>query len=315
MKRLIPILVVIFFKTNVIVSQNTEPYTTQKAGFMVQFKDQLAPYKVLGVYIMPSEEIEFEVLFDENVDQFNVKISKGSLSQIGENEWTWKAPRSKGVYPVKIYNQAKTDSIQLNFMVMVPRSAMQGTRLNGYRIGSYANSGNPQYKIPAGFIEVTEENQNTRISPHFRLKDFLCKQAGSFPKYVVLQEKMLLKLEMMLEQVNQAGYDARKLTIMSGYRTPFYNKAIGNVKFSRHQYGDACDVFVDNNNDYEMDDLNNDGNSNVKDARILYRIVDGLKNETWYQSFIGGLGLYPKTSNHPAFIHVDTRGYLARWGH
>ena len=60
-----------------------------------------------------------------------------------------------------------------------------------------------------------------------------------------LRPRLLLKLEMMLEKVNAAGYRCDTFQVMSGYRTPHYNMAIGNVKYSRHVWGGAADIFVD----------------------------------------------------------------------
>ena len=48
--------------------------------------------------------------------------------------------------------------------------------LNGYAIGQYPArllNGNPIYERPAGFVEVTKDNEDTRLSPHFKLKQFL----------------------------------------------------------------------------------------------------------------------------------------------
>jgi hypothetical protein len=59
-------------------------------------------------------------------------------------------------------------------------------------------------------------------------------QQQGFPKYVHLRAGLLLKLEKILHTLNDEGHAVEGLTIMSGYRTPFSNKAIGNVQYSRH---------------------------------------------------------------------------------
>ena len=245
-------------------AQNRQTLQDEKAGFMVQFKDEVCPYRVFGAFVMPEEEIPIETIFENRDQEFFIISSGGVLEQLEGNKWTWIAPDEKGVYPLTIFSENKSDSIQLNFIVKVPHQKINNKILNGYRIGSYAQSGNPMYKIPEGFIEVTRSNLNTKISPNFELKDFLCKQKSTFPKYIVLRERLVLKLEMMLEQLNKNGYKAESFAVMSGYRTPYYNKAIGNVKYSRHLYGDASDIYVDENNDNQMDDLNGDGENNVK---------------------------------------------------
>ena len=60
---------------------------------------------------------------------------------------------------------------------------------------------------------------------------------------------------------------------MSGFRTPDYNEegvgAGGRSAVSRHQYGDAADVYPDDRGRGRMDDLNRDGRVDLKDARIL----------------------------------------------
>lgn len=206
----------------------------------------------------------------------------------------------------------------IHAFVMVPFSALEGEYLNGYRIGKYPHIPLKQltiYKPPRGFIEVTPENEDTLVSPHFRLGQFLSKQASGYPKYLVLRERLLLKLELILEKVNEKGYHCGTLHIMSGYRTPYYNKVIGNVKYSRHVWGGAADFFIDENpSDGMMDDLNRDGKIDYRDAGVLYDIIDEMYGRTFYVPFVGGLGRYRKSRSHGPFVHVDVRGFHARWG-
>jgi hypothetical protein len=199
---------------------------------------------------------------------------------------------------------------------MVPENELTGGRLNGYRIGTYPRvplRGDSMYVRPAGFVEVTEENRDLRVSPRFRLKHFETKQGGGFPRYVVLQRKLLTKLELLVDALVKRGYPVRSLHVMSGYRTPSYNRAIGNVKYSRHVFGDASDVFVDEDGDGWMDDLNGDGRVTRADARVLYQIVDSLDNEIRTRRLLGGAGLYGPASHRGPFVHIDTRGHVARW--
>ncbi len=107
------------------------------------------------------------------------------------------------------------------------------------------------YAIPAGFVEVTAENRNLPVSEHFTLGDFLTKdQPGVWPKYLLLDARLVDKLELIIDELEREGYPVEHLAIMSGFRTPRYNQvggqASGRGKLSRHMYGDATDVFVDN---------------------------------------------------------------------
>ena len=56
------------------------------------------------------------------------------------------------------------------------------------------------------------------------------------------------KLELVIDDLVSRGYDVRHLSVMSGFRTPQYTRrgvGRGRADASRHQYGDAADVFVD----------------------------------------------------------------------
>ena len=197
-----------------------------------------------------------------------------------------------------------------------PASEIVGGYLNGYRIGDPPPGSNkhPQlYAEPRSFIEVTPENMSMPVSPHFTLGQFLCKQEAESPKYIVLQERILTLLEGLIGAVQAAGYPVETFGVISGYRTPYYNKRIGNVPNSRHVYGDAMDFYVDVNKDGRMDDLNGDGQHNRADVDILFEIVSAFKRLPKNADLVGGVGHYYKTSNHGGFIHVDTRGYKARW--
>ncbi len=168
---------------------------------------------------------------------------------------------------------------------------------------------------PTGFIEVTRENLDVPVSPRFRLGQFLCKQSGGFPKYVVLDERLPGKLEALLDALHAAGTPAATLTIMSGYRTPAYNRSIGNeTSFSRHLWGAAADVFVDESpRDERMDDLDGNGVVDVRDSEKLFALADALDRDPPEDWFVGGAGYYPATAAHGPFLHVDVRSFAARW--
>jgi len=101
---------------------------------------------------------------------------------------------------------------------------------------------------------------------------------------------------------------------MSGYRTPYYNQLIGNVRYSRHLWGDAADIFIDEDpRDDTMDDLNGDCKIDYRDAKILFDIAEELFSDPQLSHFQGGLGWYKTSSAHGPFVHVDVRGWRARW--
>ena len=124
----------------------------------------------------------------------------------------------------------------------------------------------------------------------------------------------MLKLEQILEAANARGWRTDSFAVMSGYRTPDYNAGLGNGSYSRHIYGGAADIFIDTDGDGVMDDLNGDGSHDRADAAALYDLVEemsGAGHESW---LAGGLGEYGPNTRHGAFVHVDERGFRARWG-
>ena len=249
---------------------------------------------------------------------FLAESEAGALTRLAEGRWRWTAPSDPGgPYRITLRHRESAEQVVLNAFVLVPREEKEGPRLNGYRIGHYPATtlgGNPIYRPPVGFVEVTEENQDARVSPRFRLRHFPAKQGTAFPKYVALQPELLTKLERLVDALNERGHPTRSLFVMSGYRTPYYNRRIGNVKYSRHQWGGAADVFVDERpRNGVMDDLNRDGDVNVEDARLLYRVVDSLDRAAETRALVGGLGLYRANSVRGPFVHVDVRGSVARW--
>lgn len=293
-------------------------FSNEKAGFSVHFKGEVIPYRVMGIFVLPGEKVKIAVRDSLSSGHYELLAGQGEMQSLGPNSWQWTAPLKSQVYVIDVIGSESGEKIQLNAFVMVPYERMQNGRINGYRIDAYPSvplRGMDIYKIPQGFVEVTQDNENTLVAPHFRLKDFLCKQESGYPKYVIVKERLLLKLELILESVNAKGHACQTLTIMSGYRTPYYNRAIGNVKYSRHVWGGAADFYIDENpKDGVMDDLNRDGKIDYRDAAIIYELVDEMFGKVWYQPFVGGLGQYEKNAAHGPFVHTDVRGFRARWG-
>ena len=164
---------------------------------------------------------------------------------------------------------------------------------------------------------MTPENQDTRVSEHFRLRDFLTHdQQDVWPKYLVLREELVDKLELMIDDLNARGVRVEHMTVMSGFRTPQYNqlgvRRGGRAQDSRHQFGDAADVFVDNDQNGRMDDLNGDRRVDQRDAQILVDAAERV--EAAHPDLVGGAGRYRANRAHGPFAHIDVRGRRARWG-
>lgn len=283
------------------------------AGFSIKINGYTNPYNVFAYSLLPKTELEIETR-----GRVNITAEDGGLRKRSNNHWFWKAPALPGQYEL-LLKDSLGRKMQLSIFVMTPASEVINGRLGGYRIDAYPSKpyrGLDSYLPPIGYIKVTQANMHTKVSPHFTLGQFLCKQrTDAKEKYLVQRPELILKLESILSAINQAGIRSDSFQIMSGYRTPYYNKLIGNGENSRHIYGAAADIFIDSNpSDGRMDDLNADGVVNRQDSAWLYNFIENLSQlENW--PYIGGLGEYGATSAHGPFVHIDVRGYRARWGH
>jgi hypothetical protein len=155
------------------------------------------------------------------------------------------------------------------------------------------------------------------ISKHLRLGDFVARDGQqTWPRYTALNPRLLDKLELVIAEVARVnGRDPNvdvRVDVHSGYRTPLHNRGVRwSAKDSRHQYGDAADVFVDNDRDGRMDDLNRDGRVDTRDAQVLIDAAERVERR--YPDLVGGAGRYRANSAHGPFAHIDVRGYRARW--
>lgn len=208
-----------------------------------------------------------------------------------------------------------------HFVTMRPFTDKVKGRIGAYRIGFFPSEQRAARDMPAanpdGFVEVTPANQDLQVSEHFRLRDFLTHDQGDvWPKYLVLREPLVDKLELVMDELRSMGIAVGGMRVMSGFRTPQYNiqgvGSGGRVKDSRHQYGDAADVFVVSGNGARMADLNRDGRVDTRDAKVL--AVAAERVERAHPDLVGGVGIYPATSAHGPFVHIDVRGTKARWG-
>ncbi|HUO84242.1 MAG TPA: hypothetical protein VM534_03925 [Thermoanaerobaculia bacterium] len=232
------------------------------------------------------------------------------------------APPTPGVWRLAVELDRVQRAIEgFSLITLVPFSEKREGKIGLYYLGSwpYEDGGkhrSPAYANPKGFIRVTEENQNTRVSEHFQLRDFLTKdQPNVWPKYLLLSPKLLDKLELTIQELERGGVEVEHVKIMSGFRTPRYNHSggntVGRANLSRHMFGDAADIFIDNDRDGWSDDVTGDGKLTLADAQRIADAADAVERK--YPSLVGGIGLYPACCGHGPMVHIDVRGYRARW--
>lgn len=286
--------------------------------------------------------------------------SAGSLTRRNRQDPEWTLPDEVGDYRltvtltrryVRVSTSTTPDTMETGVpdiveffisdevyaLVPAPASDVKDGEIEGYRIGEYPDLENPSalavrthkslYQPPTHFYRVTEENQHYRITKRFRLGDFDMNfdymPEEVWPNYVVLDPVFVAKLELVIDELNRAGYPVTTFKMISGFRPPSYNEgsrqqgADLKAGYSRHMWGDAADFIVDEDHDDVMDDLNRDGVVDCDDARIVFlagRVIDEQLAKR-NSPAVGGRGLYAR---HDAlerdvqtpYVHMDARGYV-----
>jgi hypothetical protein len=275
--------------------------------------------RVDAVPVLPGARLLLEpVVADGARVAVTWRASSGDVAY-GAATAVWTAPLAPGV--CNLVGRGLVDGRpvmrHLTCLVTVPVSRVAGGRLNGYPIGTYPRgfgdaalrtasrgSRGDRYEVPGGFVELDAANLGLPVSAHYRLGDFQGKDAFvGGRKYMFLDTRLVEKLERLHEVLRADGYRCEKLRVMSGYRSPWLNRAIGNrTALSRHTYGDAADMVVQ--------DHDGSGRVTRRDAEILLAAATRLDRET---DLTGGGAIYPPTGGHGWFVHTDTRGKVVRW--
>ena len=266
----------------------------------VSLDGEPVPYDIWHQMIMPDRLLDIGLPDGWTAEMDGVEIST-----------LWRAPGTAGTHKLVILDQDGLVAFRIAVFVLEPAASIdQHGKLNGYRIGDYPG------ETPEGFIRFGQGDGDISVSPHFTLSQFLCKQQpGHFPKYLLVTQDNLERLEILLASMREEGMTtAETFYVMSGFRTPWYNRSIGSARYSRHMWGDAADVWPDGE-PYEgvIDDINKDGRITKADADAMYDHAQDLF-ESLDGVVPGGLGSYKANHAHGPFVHVDGRGRKARWG-
>ena len=122
-----------------------------------------------------------------------------------------------------------------------------------------------------------------KLEENFSLWEFRCRDGSDVPEE--LMDNVILLAQNLQVLRDRVGVPVR---IISGYRSPTYNKKIGGAKRSQHMVAKAADIKIDGMTPLEVKEV----------------IVELIKEGKMHK---GGIGLYT------TFTHYDVRGWNARW--
>lgn len=274
--------------------------------------DLHVPLPLFSLFVLPGEQISVSTPSDS--DNY---YAKGNVqhTRTGSGIWQISAPDRHSIFQL-IDPDTQQALFTLNLLVVLPLQHVEEGFIDHYQIGQYPKP-RKQFSIldkpPKGFLRVSPRMVDMPLTPTLILRRFISKQHSEFPKYLYVNEKLMLLLESFLKEVKRQGYDIDSFSFVSGFRTPYYNAQLGNIEYSRHIFGDAADIYIDADGNNRLDDLNRDGLINHSDTKFLIGLAERFKKSAHGAQFIGGIGHYPPSKLHGGFIHLDTRGYKARW--
>ena len=123
-----------------------------------------------------------------------------------------------------------------------------------------------------------------QLEKNFSLHEFRCKDGTDVPdEFMSNVRQLCMNLQTLRDYID------KPIIVISGYRSPEYNKKIGGAKKSQHMLAKAADIIVSGMTSLEIRDI------------IIKLIKEGKMDP-------GGVGIYP------TFVHYDVRGRNARWG-
>jgi uncharacterized protein YcbK (DUF882 family) len=122
-----------------------------------------------------------------------------------------------------------------------------------------------------------------KLTTNFQLSEFSCKDGTRVPDHLLPNVMELAKnLQVIRNEIGEG------LSILSGYRTPSWNKKVGGASNSQHLQAKAADL-----------------TTKSLRPRKLHAVIMKLIKERKIKN--GGVGLYP------GFVHYDVRDTPARW--
>lgn len=122
-----------------------------------------------------------------------------------------------------------------------------------------------------------------KLTKNFSLWEFKCRDGTEVPEeYLENVQELAENLQILRD------YIGKPIHVISGYRSPKYNRKIGGARRSQHMLAKAGDLIVKGMTPSEVKEV------------IVQLIKEGKMKK-------GGIGLYTH------FTHYDVRGFNRRW--
>jgi hypothetical protein len=200
-----------------------------------------------------------------------------------------------------VRNQKEIDKILRSFKIVsfdqLPLSFKKRTKMDQAKYQAMVRT--------QKFYVIHKKDMYRRIVGNYRIKDLFSRDLEyhttyyydeKTPLYWGIDKRILYKLLLLQDILSNNNYDRDALYISFGHRSPQLNELIGGAALSRHIAGEAVDLTIG--------DVNKDGKYTDIDKQTVINLCEKfvIQNK-------GGIGLYPGSR----VVHMDVRGYRARW--
>ncbi|MDR2390593.1 MAG: hypothetical protein LBE84_02785, partial [Planctomycetota bacterium] len=270
----------------------------------------------------------------EGEDGMEVVVLREGRSVRRAREIILAAPENPGSYYIDLELAATAGSVRRDICVLVAhraeaRRTAAGFELSvaGEKIGFYphpSRSGNikvkthpESYQPPVWWLRLTGDNAGFEVVPGLLAGDLVAVPEDGGPRHTSLVPvcyPMWRAVSTLRRELGRLGLPENSLRLISVFRTPGHNRAIGSNSFGRHIYGDAFDFYVGEGDSVKAMDLNRDGRLDRRDAWPLVGLIEDLQAEGAIP--MGGVGVYNTVGgDHEVTLHLDLRGHRATWGY
>jgi len=122
-----------------------------------------------------------------------------------------------------------------------------------------------------------------QLTKNFNLSEFRCRDGSDVPdEFMDNVQRLAENLQVLRDHIG------KPIRVISGYRSPSYNRKIGGAKRSQHMVAKAADIKI----------------SGMHPDEVRQNILSLIKDD---KMATGGVGRYR------TFTHYDHRGRNARW--
>ena len=294
-------------------------------------RNQEIPFIVNPMLVMlPGENLRLSCELEGEAGR--VTVIKNNFPVREDAVINFTAPEKSGSYYIPLVLTAGGRRRETEICVVVPfkasaRKTDKGydVRVDGEEVGHYRHphrSGNAKvkenpdsYQPPVWWLRITPTNKDFELVPGLTAGDLVAPAEDTGKPHTDLAPvcyPMWRAVNALRGALTARGIPGRSLKLISGFRAPPYNRAVGSNAFGRHIYGDAFDFYVDIEGDGKATDLNRDGKLDRHDAYIIVGIIEDLQDDGKIP--MGGIGVYNTVGgDHEVTMHLDMRGHRATW--